>query len=197
MKTFLHVDPGSLQKAHIKGFNNDNWSEIRFDINNNVNTDIEGTLLDMNQVSNESVDAIYSCHNIEHVYPHEVEIVLNEFLRVLKDDGMVVLTCPDLQSACEYVAKDSLFETLYESDAGPMTPMDILFGLSGELKKGNHFMAHKSGFTYSALLGAFINTGFKKWIGGRRSKSYELCLIACKDEKSDEELHKLALLFLP
>ena len=40
------------------------------------------TLLDMNQVSNESVDAIYSCHNIEHVYPHEVEIVLNEFLRV-------------------------------------------------------------------------------------------------------------------
>ena len=59
MKTFLHVDPGSLNKADIKGFNNDNWSEIRFDINNNVNTDIEGTLLDMNQVSKESVDEIY------------------------------------------------------------------------------------------------------------------------------------------
>ena len=197
MKTFLHVDSGSLNKADIKGFNNDNWSEIRFDINNNVNRDIEKNLLNMDQFPNESIDAIYTYHNIEHVYPHEVEIVLNEFLRVLKYDGIVVLTCPDLQSACEYIAKDKLFEILYDSDSGQMTPMDILYGLSGELKRGNHFMAHKSGFTYSALLGAFIHAGFKKWIGGRRSKSYELCLIACKSEKSDEELHKLASQFLP
>ena len=62
-----------------------------------VNPDIVGTLLDMSQVQTASVDAVYSSHNIEHVYPHEVPIVLKEFYRVLKDDGIVVLECPDLQ----------------------------------------------------------------------------------------------------
>jgi predicted SAM-dependent methyltransferase len=38
---------------------------------------------------------------IEHVFPHEVQAVLLEFHRVLKKDGIVVLTCPDLRSVCE------------------------------------------------------------------------------------------------
>ena len=100
MKTFLHVGCGPQNKSHINGFNNDNWKEIRFDIDKNVNPDIVGTLTDMRLVGTGSVDAIYSSHNIEHIYPHEVEVALREFYRVLKDDGMVVLRCPDLQSVC-------------------------------------------------------------------------------------------------
>ena len=68
MKSFLHVGCGHLNKSHAKGFDNDNWSEIRFDIDKNVNPDIEGTLLDMSAVETGSIDAIYSCHNIEHVF---------------------------------------------------------------------------------------------------------------------------------
>ena len=92
MKTFLHVGCGPQYKSGIKGFDNDNWKEIRFDIDEKVNPDIVGTLLDMSEVETGSVDAIYSSHNIEHVYPHEVPIVLREFHRVLNDDGMVVLS---------------------------------------------------------------------------------------------------------
>ena len=86
MKTFLHVGCGPVKKSQIPGFKEDDWAEIRFDIDKNVNPDIEGTLTDMSQVETGSVDAIYSSHNIEHVYPHEVPIVLNEFYRVLKAD---------------------------------------------------------------------------------------------------------------
>ncbi len=197
MKTFLHVGCGNLNKSDTKGFNNDRWKEIRFDIDKKVNPDIEGTLLDMSQVPTKSVDAVYSSHNIEHIYIHEVEIALKEFLRVLNDDGMVVILCPDLQSITEAVSNDKLFESLYESEAGPIAPIDILYGLRGGLKEGNHFMAHKCGFTYSTLLYFFVNAGFKKWIGGRRPQGYELCLIACKGEKSDEELKNLALEYLP
>ena len=32
MKSFLHVGCGHLNKSNAKGFDNDNWSEIRFDI---------------------------------------------------------------------------------------------------------------------------------------------------------------------
>ena len=90
MQTFLHVGCGPVKQAQIPGFSNSNWKEIRFDIDKNVNPDIEGTLTDMSKVESGSVDAIYSSHNIEHVYPHEVPIVLNEFFRVLKKDGIVV-----------------------------------------------------------------------------------------------------------
>ena len=128
MKTFLHVGCGPQNKSQIKGFNNDSWKEIRFDIDKKVNPDIVGTLLDMSAVETGSVDAIYSSHNIEHVFPHEVPIVLREFHRVLKDDGMVVLVCPDLQSVCEAVVDDKLLQPLYESPAGPISPIDILYG---------------------------------------------------------------------
>ena len=116
MKTFLHVGCGPQDKSNLVGFNNDNWKEIRFDIDKDVNPDIEGTLTDMSLVKTGSVDAIYSSHNIEHVYPHEVPIVLKEFYRVLKNDGMVILVCPDLQTVCEAVVNDKLLEPLYESD---------------------------------------------------------------------------------
>ena len=84
MKTFLHVGCGPKYKSKIKGFNNDNWKEIRFDIDKNVNPDIEGTLTDMKSVETGSVDAVYSAHNIEHIFPHEVPIVLKNSIEFLK-----------------------------------------------------------------------------------------------------------------
>ena len=131
MKTFLHVGCGPVKKSQIPGFKEDDWTEIRFDIDKNVNPDIEGTLTDMSQVETGSVDAIYSSHNIEHVYPHEVPIVLNEFYRVLKADGMVVVICPDLQSVSKEIVNDKLYDPLYTtSESHPISPIDILYGLS-------------------------------------------------------------------
>ena len=108
MKTFLHVGCGPQNQSSCLGFNNDNWKEIRFDIDKNVNPDIVGTLTDMKLVKTGSVDAVYSSHNIEHIFPHEVPIALREFYRVLKEDGIVVITCPDLQGVCEAVVNDKL-----------------------------------------------------------------------------------------
>ena len=196
MKTFLHVGCGPQTKIGLKGFDNDQWKEVRFDIDKTVNPDIVGTLLDMSKVASNSVEAVYSSHNIEHVYPHQVPIVVKEFLRVLKDDGVVVLTCPDLQSVCDAILKDKLYDPLYETP-DPIAPIDILYGLRPALEEGNEFMAHKCGFTYSSLLNFFIEAGFQKWIGGRRPEDYALYLIACKGKKSDEELRNLALEFLP
>ena len=197
MKTFLHVGCGPLNKSHLRGFNNDNWKEIRFDIDKDVNPDIVGTLPDMKLVATGSVDAVYSSHNIEHIYPYQVPIALREFYRVLKEDGMVVITCPDLQSVCEAVVKDKLLEPLYESPAGPISPIDILYGHRGFIAQGNEYMAHKGGFTYSVLDRAFYEAGFKIRYGGRRPAAWDLFIVAFKQDKSDEEIKKIALQFLP
>ncbi|MBT6633586.1 MAG: methyltransferase domain-containing protein [Gammaproteobacteria bacterium] len=196
MKTFLHVGCGPQYKSQIKGFDNESWKEIRFDIDEKVNPDIVGTLLDMSAVEAESVDAIYSSHNIEHVFPHEVPIVLREFHRVLKDDGMVVLVCPDLQSVCEAVVDDKLLQPLYESPAGPISPIDILYGHRQFIARGNEYMAHKGGFTYSVLNDAFIEAGFKMNYGGRNPDRWELFIISFKQEKLQEEINTIAKPFL-
>ena len=196
MKTFLHVGCGPQYKSEIKGFDNENWKEIRFDIDEKVDPDIVGTLLDMSAVETGSVDAIYSSHNIEHVFPHEVPIVLREFHRVLKDDGMVVLVCPDLQSVCEAVVDDKLLQPLYESPAGPISPIDILYGYRPAIARGNEYMAHKGGFTYSVLNDAFIEAGFKMNYGGRNPDRWELFIISFKQEKLQEEINTIAKPFL-
>ena len=197
MKTFLHVGCGPQNKSQIKGFNNDNWKEIRFDIDKNVNPDIVGTLTDMKLVDTGSVDAVYSSHNIEHIYPHEVPIALKEFYRVLKDDGIVVITCSDLQSVCEAIVKDKLLEPLYESPEGPISPIDILYGHREAIAKGNEYMAHKNGFTYSVLNTAFFEVGFKARYGGRSLDSWGLMLVAFKQKKSEEEIKIIANPFFP
>ena len=196
MKTFLHVGCGPQYKSQIKGFDNENWKEIRFDIDEKVDPDIVGTLLDMSAVETGSVDAIYSSHNIEHVFPHEVPIVLREFHRVLNDDGMVVLLCPDLQSVCEAVVDDKLLQPLYESPAGPISPIDILYGYRPAIARGNEYMAHKGGFTYSVLNDAFIEAGFKMNYGGRNPDRWELFIISFKQEKLQEEINTIAKPFL-
>jgi SAM-dependent methyltransferase len=196
MKTFLHVGCGFLNKSHLKGFNNDNWKEIRFDIDKRVNPDIVGSLTDMKSLETASVDAIYSAYNIDHIYPHQVPIALNEFHRVLKEDGTVVIKCPDLQSVCEAVAQDKLLEPLYDSPAGPISPIDIMFGNRKVIAEGNDYMDKKGGFTYSVLDSAFWEAGFKARYGGRTQGGWELALVAFKQKKSGEEIKKIASQYL-
>ena len=197
MKKLLHVGCGPQDKSDLKGFDNDNWSEIRLDIDKDVNPDIVGTLTDLSLVETASIDAVYSAFNIDHIYPHEVPIALQEFFRVLSDDGIVVITCPDMQGVCEAISKDRLIHVLYESSSGPISPIDVLFGNRREISAGNEYMAKKGGFTYSELDRVFFEAGFKTRVGGRREEMYELFLVAFKQEKSNEQIQKIAIPFIP
>ena len=197
MKTFLHVGCGLQNKSSCFGFNNDNWKEIRLDFDKNVNPDIVGTLTDMKSVETGSVDAVYSSHNIEHIFPHEVPIALREFYRVLKEDGIVVITCSDLQSVGEAIAQDKLLEPLYESPEGSVTAFDILYGHRKTTADGNIYMIHKSGFTYSLLNTAFYEAGFKARYGGRRPSACDLFLVAFKQKIPEEEIKKIGNPFIP
>jgi hypothetical protein len=197
MKKFLHIGCGPQNKSHLIGFNSNEWQETRFDIDESVNPDILGTLTDMSKVASESMDAIYSSHNIEHVYAHEVPLALTEFRRVLKPDGFVIITCPDLQSVCEAVANDKLLEPLYQSPAGPISPIDILYGHRAYMQQGNLYMAHKCGFTYSSLTLTFLQMGFQSIIGARRPQNFDLWIAAFKSETSESKMREIAPSFFP
>ena len=106
-----------------------------------------------------------------------------EFFRILKNDGIAIIKCPDIQSVCEAVAKDKLLEPFCNSPIGPIYPIDILFGNRKAVAKGNSFMAKKGGFTYSALDSAFQQAGFVARYGGRVKNGRELSLVAFKQKK--------------
>ena len=196
MKTLLHVGCASLNISDLKGFNNDNWTEIRFDIDETRNPDIIGTIVDLSSIQTTSVDAVYSAYNLDHIYPHEVPIALKEFFRVLKNDGIAIIKCPDIQSVCEAIGKDKLLDTFYQSPVGPITPIDILFGNRKAIAKGNEFMAKKGGFTYSVLDGALHQAGFVIRYGGRIKNGRELAVVAFKSMKTELELKNIADPFL-
>jgi SAM-dependent methyltransferase len=197
MKKFLHVGCGPQDKTGLKGFSGEDWQEVRFDIDKSVNPDIEGTLTDMSKVRSGSVDAIYSAHNLEHIYPHEAPLALAEFYRVLTPSGMVVITCPDLQSVCAAVAAKGLMEPLYTSPSGAISAIDILYGHRGYMAQGNLYMAHKGGFTLATLKDGLLAAGFAKAIGATRPRAFDLWMLAVKKEVPDTRLQELALAFLP
>ena len=199
MKSFLNVGCGPVDSPKIKGFDNDNWKEIRLDIDESVNPDIVGTLTDMKLVETASVDAVHSAYNIDHIYPHEVPIALGEFYRVLKEDGIVFIRCPDIQSVLEAVVEDKLLETFYVTEDGQkIAPIDIIYGNRQEIAEGNEYMAKKCGFTYSVLNMAFSEAGFKARYGGRIAfNGAELALVAFKQKKSEEEIKNIANPFFP
>ena len=198
MKTLLNVGCGWSNISQLKGFNNDNWKEIRLDIDSAVKPDVVGSSTDMSLIETASVDAVYSSYNLDHIYAHEVPIALKEFYRVLNKDGIAVVKCPDIQTVCELIAQDKLLELLYESPLGPIYPIDVIYGHRWYLKNGNEYMAKKVGFTYSALDASFAEAGFKARYGGRMPfNGGELILVAFKQNKSEEEMKKIANPFLP
>lgn len=193
MKKLLHVGPGHSRLVNTTpGFNNGQWQEVRLDIDPSVQPDIVGTMTDMSQVPSQSFDAIFSSHNIEHLYPHDVPKALAEFGRVLVEDGFCVITCPDLKSVCALVAEDKLTEAAYESPAGPIAPIDILYGHRPALGQGQLYMAHRCGFTEKVLRNTLRACGFP-WVATlARPAAFDLWAVACKSPKTDDELRALA-----
>lgn len=199
MFEFLHVGCGSKYKNKTtSGFNNDDWDEIRFDIDEAVKPDITGTITDMSSVESFSVEAVFSSNNIEHIYAHEVPRALSEFLRVLKPEGFLVLTCPDLQSVCALVAEDKLLEPMYVSPVGPVTPLDTLYGYGPFLSRGDLHMAHRCGFTQRVLTNHLRASGFPSVICARHGGSFhELWAVATKNKVTKAHLRQLAAKHFP
>ena len=147
------VDPRFLQPP---------WRMVRVDIDPTVEPDIVASITCMSAVKDSSVDAIWSRHNLEHLYHHEVPLALKEFYRVLRIAGVAMIFLPDLQRVAEHLADGRLEEPLYRSPAGDICAIDMLYGHRESIRRGNHFMSHRTGFTSHTLRIKLAQAGFSK-----------------------------------
>ena len=198
MPRVLHVGSGLKDIRSLPAFFQDGtWSETRLDIDPAVRPDLVGSMTDMTAVETASVDAIFSSHNIEHLYPHEVPVALAEFSRVLTVSGIVLITCPDLQSVAQLVAEDKLLEPAYQSGMGPIAPLDILYGHRASFAKVNLYMAHHGGFTMRTRAKALTAAGFAGAMAARRPQYFDLWAIGTKQAMAEAELRSFAARVLP
>jgi hypothetical protein len=194
--TVLHVGCGP-QRIDATPFGVLAWQEIRLDIDPAVDPDLTGTMTAMPEVPAASVDAIFSSHNIEHLEVHEVAIALAEFRRVLRPGGFVLITCPDLKAIAARVLSHGLTQPAYISPAGPISPIDMLFGLRPSLAAGNHFMAHRCGFDEPTLQATLEEGGFAHVVTMSRPGAFDLWALATLEEWPEENLCDAALTLLP
>ena len=173
------------------------FTEIRFDIDSSVKPDIVGSMTDMSAIISGGFDAIYSSHNIEHLYAHEVDTAFSEFLRILSPKGFVLITCPDIVSVCQRVSNSSLVTPLYTSPAGPISPLDIIYGHQESIRNGNHFMAHRTAFSEISLVEKLRSSGFSSVASCTRPKAFDIWALATKEHWNDNILKEYAFKLLP
>jgi SAM-dependent methyltransferase len=162
LRRVLNAGSGSNTARQLHPvFSRTAWQEIRVDVDPQAKPDLVCSITNMKSVfAPASFDAIWSSHTLEHLFAHEVPFALTEFKRVLKPDGFALVTSPDLEAVASLILDRGLDQVAYTSPAGPITPLDMLFGHSASIAGGYPAMAHKTGFTGASLGRRFVDAGF-------------------------------------
>ena len=128
---------------------------------------------------------MYSAHNLEHLYPHEVPVALGEMYRVLKPTGFALVRLPDLQEVARHIAEGNMEDALYMSPMGPIAPLDIVFGHPRPSRAAICSMAYRTGFTASTLAAALIKAGFAAVMMQRSPSAFNLDAVAFRTMPTD------------
>jgi predicted SAM-dependent methyltransferase len=110
---------------------------------------------DLSPFKDKSVNLIYASHCLEHFSHIKVSEVLEEWFRVLKDDGILRISVPDF---------DLLLKIYQDNDNNIDTIVQPLMG-----GQDDKFNFHMTAFNFSSLEQLLKNSGFRlvrKWYPG-------------------------------
>ena len=146
------------------------YDEVRLDVDPTCNPDIVASMLALGDIG--EFDAIACYHALEHLFLYEVDTALQEFKRVLKPGGFVLIFVPDLEDV------KPTDEVVYESPAGPITGYDMYYGFAKVIEK-NPYMSHKTGFVRDTLQKVMDKAQFSK-VEVRRASFWNLLAVGVK-----------------
>lgn len=102
-----------------------------------------------------TVDEIMAIHLWEHFYRWECDAVIAEWKRLLKPGGVLVLELPNLRKCCENILSARM--------RGGKEPDQLSYwGLYGDPRQGDQFMAHRWGWMPQTLKPFLEEHGFFK-----------------------------------
>jgi predicted SAM-dependent methyltransferase len=193
MKRLLNAGSGPGPARRIaRMVGEQGWEEVRFDIDPEVKPDVLGSILDLGgSFEPQSFDAVWSSHVLEHLYAHEVFPTLRQFHRVLKPDGFALIMSPDIESVAQFIVEHGIAAIAYNSPAGPIRPLDMLYGHSRAIEEGHVYMAHRTGFTAERLGNLLLMAGFPTV--SVRTENFEVCALALMPEADSEAIQRTLL----
>lgn len=162
------------------------FEHVLLDIDPRGNPDVVCDARELASLDANQFDSIYCSHNLEHYYRHDVRKVLDGFMHVLKDGGFAQIRVPDIAEVMRTCMERNLDidDVLYESPAGPIMVLDVLYGYNVEIEQsGQDFYAHKTGFTKKSLLAALGRSGFSQV--SSTMGDYEINAIAIKGQPNE------------
>lgn len=127
---------------------------IHIDFNYYPHIDYQCSIDNLYMFEDNSIDLIYSSHNIEYFDRDEIITVLQEWKRVLKKGGILRLAVPDFESLIKIYNKTKNLGSIL----GP------LYG-KWKMNDSTH-LYHKTVYDFKDLKNILLNTGFKnikKW----------------------------------
>ena len=146
-------------KLHIGGESKKEGGSI-LNIQPKDGVDFIGTITDLSQFTDDSIEEIYASHVLEHVLQRDVHKTLAGIYRILKKGGKLYISVPDLEILCHIFVD-------------PMTPkvakihaMRMMFG--GQV---DEFDIHYMGWNQEFLLDFLQIAGFSE---GKRVDSFGL-----------------------
>ena len=146
-------------KLHIGGKQiKDNWKILN--IQKNEGVDFVGSITDLSQFDNDSIEEIYASHVVEHVDQKNIKKTLEGIYRVLKNDGKFYISVPDLDVLCRI---------FIDSKAPPKVKFHVMRMMFGG--QSDEFDYHYFGWNYQFLNSYLIEAGFQK---NERVKSFNL-----------------------
>ena len=179
-KILLHVGAGSPNKRPLPMcFQGDDWMEVRVDIDKRVKPNIVASITDMKGVPDARSHAVFSSHTHEHLNDFEVAKGFSEILRVLMPGGFLLMNVPDLGQVAQMIVDGKADDVLYQSSAGPIRPIDMMFGHQLSIQNGNGYMAHRTGFTAGRLERFCLEAGFSD-VRVRTGRQWDLWVVAVK-----------------
>jgi predicted SAM-dependent methyltransferase len=167
------VDMNSYVDMLKNNIVHDSWPEHQKRLANFVKTGsihflVHDLRTGFSQYSDSSIDIIYFGQVIEHLNPiYEVTKLLQEFYRILKPDGVIRITTPDLDLLINaYVNKQmNKFENeqpeFYKSMDDSAKLASIMYGASGPSCTWDNYEGHMFLYTKKSMTDVLEKVGFK------------------------------------
>jgi ubiquinone/menaquinone biosynthesis C-methylase UbiE len=118
--------------------------------------DVVCDVRNLDAFDNNYADEILAVHVVEHFWRWEVDAILQEWARVLKPGGKMILECPNLRSACEEFLKDP--------DGGALPGPEgqrTMWVFYGDPRWTDPLMVHRWGYTPLSLAQVMHTAGLE------------------------------------
>lgn len=137
-------------KLHIGGKQiKDGWKILNIQKLDGV--DFVGSISDLSQFDNDTIEEIYASHVVEHVDQKNIKKTLNGIYRILKEGGKFYISVPDLDVLCKIFINDK---------APPKVKFHVMRMMFGGQTDEHDY--HYFGWNFLFMKDFLIESGFKK-----------------------------------